>query len=244
MEKLTDLDYWINVHGVPDLILDNEIIEKWINSNLDGVDITSAIEVGCYPGKYLTILGKKGVEVNGIDYIPDVVVLDQLFRKNGYRVGEFINADFTKFNFEKKFDCVMSFGFIEHFYNWEEMMLKHLDLVSKKGYVIIEVPNFKGFFQRLPRMIYDWRNYKRHNIDSMQLEKWIMILDRQGFELVSADYFGGYNLWFEENSKNKYILKSRFYLVRLLNKIRIKLFPENRDHKSFSSFIGVIAKRK
>ena len=244
MRNLTTLDYWTNIHGVPDLVLDNEIIEMWIKSNLDRQQIKTSIEIGCYPGKYLTILGAKGVEVNGIDYIPNVVFLDQLFREKGFNVGEFINADFTQYDFKKKYDCVMSFGFIEHFDNWDEMILKHLDLVSEKGFVVIEVPNFRGFFQRLPRMIYDWANYKRHNISSMNLKKWEKILEENDFEIVNSSYFGGYHIWFEKGYSNKNVLKSRAYLVKVLDKIRRKIFPSLKNHKSYSSFVGVIARKR
>ena len=243
MNNLTTLDYWTNTHGTPDLVLDNEIIEKWIKDNLNEEEIKTSIEIGCYPGKYLTILGEKGVEVNGIDYIPNIAVLDELFNDKGFNVGEFINADFTQFKFIKKYDCVMSFGFIEHFYNWEEMILKHLDIVSEKGFVVIEVPNFRGFFQRLPRMIYDWENYKRHNISSMNLKKWEKILLENDFELINSSYFGGYHTWFEKKYSNRYIVKSRTYLLKLLDKIRIKMFPSVENHKSYSSFVGIIARK-
>lgn len=244
MINLTNLEYWISVHGIPDLVLDNEIIEEWINTNLKDKNISTMLEIGCFPGKYLTILGKDGVEVNGIDYIPDVLILDELFKRNGFKVGEFINADFTEYKFERKYDCVMSFGFIEHFYNWEQMILKHLDLVANNGFVVIEVPNFSGFFQRIPRMIFDWKNYKRHNIESMNLEKWVKILEYNNYEIVAADYFGEYNMWFESKSKNKYVLKSRFYFVKLFQILKTKMFPITQNNKHFSSFIGIIAQKK
>ena len=226
MENLATLDYWIKAQGELSIYLnENNIIENWINENLHDKNIETSIEIGCYPGKFLTVLGKKGVEVNGIDYIPEVTSMGEIFKRNGYNVGEFINADFTKFKSEKKYDCVMSFGFLEHFINWEEIFEMHLKLVGDNGYVIIEVPNFKGILQKLPRYIFDHQNYKRHNIDSMNLKEWNRILEKNEFEIISSCYFGGYDLWFEQYWENKYIQKAKKVLIALPHQ------PGDQEHR-------------
>lgn len=244
MKNLTTLDYWTKAQGKLDITLnENNIIEKWINDNLIDENIKTSIEIGCYPGKFLTILGKRGIEVNGIDYINSVVNLRDIFKEKGYNVGEFINSDFTKFKSPKTYDCVMSFGFIEHFLNWEEIMIKHLDLVSENGYIIIEVPNFRGIFQKLPRFIFDYKNYKRHNIDSMDIEKWNVILKNNGFEIISSTYFGGYALWFENQIRNQTVIKIRNIFINILKKTKKKVHPNSQEHANFSCVMGIIAKR-
>lgn len=244
MKNLATLDYWIDAQGKLDVSLkENNIIENWINNYLINTEIKTSIEIGCYPGKFLTILGKKGIEVNGIDFIPDVVKLERIFKEIGYNVGEFINADFTKFKTTKTYDCVMSFGFIEHFINWEEIMIMHLDLVSENGYIIIEVPNFRGIFQKLPRFIFDFKNYRRHNIDSMNIEKWNVILKNNGFEIISSTYFGGYTLWFENQTRNQTLIKIRNVFISILKKIKKKIHPNSQEHESFSCVMGIIAKK-
>lgn len=244
MENLATLDYWIKAQGKLSITLnENNIIESWINQNLNDSNIKTSIEIGCYPGKFLTILGKKGVEVNGIDYIPEVTDMGKVFAENGYKVGEFINADFTKFKTKNKYDCVMSLGFLEHFINWEEVLELHLNLVADDGYVIIEVPNFKGLFQKLPRFIFDYKNYKRHNIDSMNLKKWNKILEKNGFKIISSCYFGGYDLWFEYSSENIYFDKARNFLIRGLKFIRNRCYRNRLEDSSFSCVMGVIARK-
>ena len=244
MTKLTTLDYWTEVQGELNLELgQNNIIEKWINDNLNDDTIKTSIEIGCYPGKFLTILGKRGIEVNGIDFIPAVLSLGTVFKNEGYNVGEFINADFTKYKSQKSYDCVMSFGFIEHFSNWEEIINLHLDLVSDNGYVIIEVPNFRGVFQQVPRFLFDYKNYKRHDISSMNLEKWNKIMTDRGFEIISSEYFGGYDLWFEQPIKSRTILKLKKYTLKIARKLRTKIYPNLQDHPSFSCVLGIIAKK-
>jgi len=51
------------------------------------------------------------------------------------------------FNNPHKFDIVASFGFIEHFTNWVEILESHISLLNNNGYLIVEVPNFIGPFQ-------------------------------------------------------------------------------------------------
>lgn len=244
MENLATLDYWIKAQGKLSITLnENNVIENWINENLHDTNIKTSIEIGCYPGKFLTILGKKGVEVNGIDYIPSVTNLGKVFETNGYNVGEFIKADFTQFKTEKKYDCVMSFGFIEHFIEWKKILELHLDLVSENGYVIIEAPNFRGVFQRIPRFFFDYKNYKRHNINSMNLKKWNNILKSNGFEIISSSYFGGYELWFESTLKNAYYHKARRNAIRILIRLKNKLYKNRMEDSSFSCVMGIIARK-
>ena len=227
MTNLTTLEYWTEAQGKIDIELgQNNIIETWINRNLNDLSIKTSIEIGCYPGKFLTILGKQGIEVNGIDYIPAVKQLPDVFKKAGYNVGEFFEADFLKYKSKKKYNCVMSFGFIEH------------------GYVIVEVPNFKGFFQQIPRYLFDYKNYKRHNIKSMNLERWNEIIKERGFEIISSEYFGGYELWFEEPITNKMTLKLKQFTIHVLRRVKQIFYPTKKNDKSFSCVMGIIARRK
>ena len=43
------------------------------------------------------------------------------------------------------FDIVLSYGFIEHILPPEKAIQLHLDLVKKGGYIVIQLPRFKGY---------------------------------------------------------------------------------------------------
>ncbi|MFD2909792.1 class I SAM-dependent methyltransferase [Flavobacterium ardleyense] len=242
--KLTEQNYWVNAQGNINLNLaDNNPIKVWIENNFNFSKINNCIEIGCFPGRYLTIFGNQGIEVNGLDFIPEIEMLKTVFENNNYLAGHFINADFTNYNPKKKYDCVVSFGFIEHFKNWNVIFEKHIDYVNENGYIIIEVPNFRGFFQRLPRYLFDFENYKRHNIESMNIESWKKILIKHNFEIVNAEYFGGYELWNENNNKNRFFLTLKFIVEKALLKIKRLVYPNISDHRNFSSYMGIIAKK-
>lgn len=243
--KLTEQSYWVNVQGNINLNLsENHLIKKWIESHLDFKQIKDCIEIGCFPGRYLTIFGNQQIEVNGLDFISEVELLKNIFEENGYRTGEFINADFTNYSTKRKYDCVASFGLIEHFTNWKEIFIRHFEYVGENGYIIIEAPNFQGILQRIPRFLFDYTNYKRHNIRAMNLEEWKKLLHVNNFEVINASYFGGYELWDESIIKNKLFLKFKYYTLKILFKIKKLIYKNIEEDKSFSCYLGIIAKRK
>lgn len=245
MKNLATLDYWNKTFKNHSPVLtDNDKIKLWMLEYLKFDETQSCIEIGCYPGKYLTIPGYFGVQLNGIDFIEDVFKLPIVFLENGYNVGVFLCEDFTKNTIDRKFDYVMSFGFIEHFDKWDIIINQHLKLVADNGYVILEAPNFKGLFQRIPRFVFDYSDLKRHNLNSMNMKKWLAILEENGFEIITAEYFGEYELWFDKNSNNKIVLFFRKVIVNLLNYLKKNLYPKIKNHESFSCYMGIIARKK
>ena len=107
-----------------------------------------AIEIGCYPGRYLSVLGDLGYELNGVDLTPKTKQLHEHLTDAGYQVGRISHADFITFATTEKYQVVTSFGFIEHFENYWEVIMKQAELVAEKGYLVISAPNFRGFFQQ------------------------------------------------------------------------------------------------
>jgi SAM-dependent methyltransferase len=166
-------------------------IKQWMENTLplQGEQIKSCFEVGCHPGRFLAMFGRFQVELNGIDYAPATKNIRSVLIENNFTVGEIFIGDFLDFKSERQYDCVCSFGFIEHFKNWDEIILRHLALINKGGYLVLEVPNYRGIFQRIPRYLFDRENFKIHNLESMDLDRWERILNQQGFEVVSKKYF-------------------------------------------------------
>jgi SAM-dependent methyltransferase len=244
MTRLTDQIYWQKVQGSPCMDLDsNNAIKLWLDRNFDFTKINNCVEIGCYPGRYLTIFGDRGVELNGVDYLPRVKEIERLCSRRGYKVGAFYAQDFLSEPIPRKFDCVYSLGFVEHFTNWQEVFSRHFDLVAPKGYLIVEVPNFSGWLQRLPRLLFDRENYRRHNIKAMLLDEWVVLLRANNFEVVKAEGLGGYMLWFED----KQSLIGRLFrgiVVRLLKVVRKLLYGRAENHVAFSGALIVVAQRR
>jgi hypothetical protein len=93
-------------------------------------------------------------------------------------------------------------------------------------------------------MLFDYENYKRHNLRSMKLNEWNDVLIANDFEIIYSGYFGGYKLWFEEDKNCRFCLLAKKYMIRGLRLIKNILFQSKEEHSSFSCAIGIIAKRK
>lgn len=198
----------------------------------------TCFEIGCFPGRYLTIFGDLGYELHGIDLTEKVNrVMPDWFKKNNYRVGKFEKSDFMEYKSTMKYDIVCSFGFIEHFKNWEEILVKHTEFIKDTGYLVITTPNFKGFIQNKLHKLLDNENYKRHYIPSMSPKKWGEILREAGFDIVYNGYFGKFDFWIERENMREI---SRFLLKLIIKPFRFILPPHK---KSYSPFCGLIARR-
>lgn len=243
MTRLTDVTYWTKAQGLPDVRIDeNNVIYQWITGHVDMTPIRNCIEIGCFPGRYLSIFGQRGVELNGIDFIPSVTKLAALFEAKGYKTGSFHCMDFVEATFAGSFDCVYSLGFIEHFGDWEHVFRKHLPLLRPGGLVIIEVPNFRGWMQRLPRRLFDRENVRRHNLDAMNLRRWREILKDEDFEILREDYIGGYMMWFEKDCGRVERLLRRM-VMRMMRALKATLYPGLKDGLEFSGAMGIIARK-
>jgi len=231
--------------------------EYWLKKNLTSTDINdpiikeifryipfnpkgSVIEIGCYPGRYLEPFGEKGYELNGIDLMENIGELYSIFKGKDFLVGSFEQEDFEKKKFDKKYDVVCSFGFIEHFTNWEEILLKHANLVKLNGYLVITTPNFSGKIQKLLHKYFDTENYNRHVIGSMNPDLWKNLISPFGFVTEFSGCFGGFNFWVEPQHRN--IIKKIFLWFTIqLTRVLKKLITYN--HNIYSPYYGIIAKR-
>ena len=218
-------------------------VRRWIESHVApaGSANRTCLEIGCHPGRFMAVFGELGYELFGIDFAADLATLPAWLKRCGYRVGRFWTQDFASFAPERKFDLVASFGFIEHFTNWEDILAKHAALVDDKGCLVIEAPNFTGAFQHWLHSNFDQLNYARHHPPAMDVERWAKILERCGFEITYCGYFGEFRFWTEPQPRT---LKQRSILaaMRMLQPaLRLALPP---DRKAYAPFCGVIATRK
>ncbi len=126
------------------IVSSNHPVRKWVERNIKQGNGLSCLEIGCYPGKFLAIFGEQGYRLNGIDKFEGTdTILKKWLHEKGYAVGEILKEDFLDMKSSLElYDVVCSFGFIEHFENWPEIIKHHTQLVKDRGQVTIEVPNF------------------------------------------------------------------------------------------------------
>ncbi len=195
-------------------------------------------EIGAFPGRFLYHFGTLGYQLHGIDqttFLPD---MEKWFYKEDFSIGTFVSDDIFKLSFETKYDVVFSSGFIEHFENFEEIIKIHGNLTKQGGHVFITAPNFSGGVQKFLHTHLDKENLSRHNLSAMDVEKWKKVLVQEGFEIIEAGYFGGFDFWADNEKRNMF----KYIATKLLIKLTpIRFLPNSR---SYSPEIILIAKKK
>ena len=218
---------------------ESDPIKIWLNTFIPKGNGT-CIEVGCFPGGILSCFGEIGYELHGIDLTPRIEHdLPIWLNSKGYHVGKFTREDFTRFNPKTEYDIVASFGFIEHFSDWQAILLKHASLVKKGGLLVVEAPNFRGLVQRLLHFLFDKKNYERHNIDSMKPDEWGKIANDLGFEVIFCGFFGNFLFWADDYKRN-WAQKITINLIQSATKRILKKLPNSR---AYSPFCGLICRR-
>jgi len=245
MTNRASAEYWNRIHPKEELrIIPNmDPIRAWIETNFHALqkEAKTCIEIGCYPGRFLAVFGELGYELFGVDLVDNLEILPSWLKDMGYKVGTFWKMDIMDFDPNQKFDVVSSFGFMEHFTNWDQILIKHMSLVRKNGFLVLEVPNFIGVFQHWVHLKLDRANLERHYVPAMDIRKWKEILTAGGFDIIYAKYFGKFAFWTAD--ENLTLISKLF--VRILKKFRCPLniiLP--KDTRIYSPFCGVIARKR
>lgn len=243
-QNLADQSYWDSSYANHKFEMAPSVdpVRQWIEKNIPASQGKSCFEIGCFPGRYLSVFGKLGYELHGVDLTPRVTKdFPEWLKASGFKTGEFQQADIFKFSTEKKYDLVCSFGFIEHFPNWDEVLKIHAELVAPGGLLVVETPNFRGAIQKFIHTSLDKENYLRHYIPSMDPFKWKKVLEGMGFEISYCSYMGRFEYWTDVPPKG-FFQKSISRVTSVIGNRILKRLPA--DKKIYSPYIGIIAKKK
>jgi SAM-dependent methyltransferase len=145
------------------------------------------LEIGCFPGRFLYYFAKEfGYRVFGIDFISRTKDINTYLKELG--VGAQVEeVDFFKFSPKRGFDVVASFGFVEHFPNWQEVLDRHIRLLNPGGTLVIEFPNFR-YCQYILLRIFNPSLLQGHYLELMEPSKWARALKERGLEVLYAGY--------------------------------------------------------
>ncbi|MBN2290128.1 MAG: class I SAM-dependent methyltransferase [Candidatus Glassbacteria bacterium] len=205
------------------------------------------LEVGCYPGRLMWYFHKYfGYRVCGLEYLErSAGITRRLLAAEGVE-AEVIHTDFFSYQppaGEKLWDVVLSFGFIEHYENWREVIKKHLDLVAPGGYLVLSVPNLRKPLGKIMQVIAP-ESYAVHTV--LGLGDLVEALrSTEGVEILEAAYCGGAGL---RNTGIGGLFKNSGKAVRFIYKVLLfgleatgQFLPNS---PFFSPGILVVARKK
>jgi len=197
--KYTDQLYWENYYKNNKVEVDN--ITKVVGAYDEYWDIlinsckhnpTSIIEIGAYPGRYIAYLASKyNLLPTALDFNSDRKKIEESFRVMKVTEFDIIQADFLSYRTDKKYDLVISNGFIEHFENFNEVLNKHYEYLAPGGAMLIMIPN-KRYLRKLYGYLVDYSNLKAHNLKSMRLQVFIDFAGRNNLHIKMLTYHGGF----------------------------------------------------
>lgn len=177
----------------------------------------NCVELGAYPGTFLCYLAKQfGYRATAIDYRDDISDIISLFEFNGLAAPEIINKDFLEISF-RQYDVVASFGFAEHFNDFDEIISRHVAMVRSGGYLVLSMPHFWGYQALLRKVLFTEDAMAElntsHNLRVMHLGVLKRALRKEGMQLLYGGYALNAQFWVPGNSPQ--IRPSRRRLARV-----------------------------
>ena len=237
------------MHNYSDYLLWNVIYKKYMPKK-KGMKV---LEIGSAPGNYLVRLSKK------FDFIPYGIEFSEIgiklnrkiFILNKINPDNVIYADFYSNNFHKQyreyFDIVISRGFIEHFFDVEDLIEKHINLLIKGGYLIVSIPNLLGANYILS-WIFNKKIISKHNLIIMQKGEFLKLFDKKNLLILFCNYYGTFDFSLfntKRNSSMRFLLNFCTKFQVILNIIFRLLFKEKgMENKIFSPHLIYIGVKK
>lgn len=240
MEKLISKERWnrnVSSRRVDDVQF-SDIFKKYMKD----MKIKSCLEIGSLPGRFLTYLSNFfNCPAEGVDYIPgSKKITEETLKKSGVDNFKIYEEDFFTWNPRKKYDLVSSFGFVEHFEGRtnDDVIQKHINLLNKEGYLVLEVPNLRGI-RYIKNLLFDRKILKKHNLKIMKLSYFRKISKDYGLKIIYLNYHGGGFFGMVRRFFEKVILRKKIDSIQLQKDLEEKL-----NDPFFSSSIIFIAKKE
>lgn len=244
---LTDRTFWVNYwESKKELLVKipaNYLFHSKLTEVINKYHLKSAIELGGFPGYYAVFLKKyHHLNTTLLDYFVHQPLITGLLEKNGLSENDInvIEADLFNYQSEIQYDLVLSCGLIEHFEDTEDIIKRHIELVSPGGVLFITLPNFNavnGWFQKK----FDRANYDKHNIHSMNPKKLRAIVSNANFEVLESNYFGRFSIWLENESEKPGWVRVGKKITWAIGKVFAKISPF--ESKQLSPYIILIARK-
>ena len=247
MKRLTDQEYWEKYYKEAQtqkkqiITVASAYDEYWdilINNN-ENRNKKTIIELGGYPGRYLAYLSHKyNLTPTCLDFNSDKSKIEEsmkAFEINDYNI---IQADILNYEPQKKYDIVISNGFIEHFEDYKTVLNNHYKYLKEGGTMLVMIPN-KRWLRKWYGFLVDYKNLKAHNLDCMKKETFEIFAKDNKLQLVTNEYFSGFP--FTVHQKLNFCQKIIYRLTRFLFK-KINPILEKKPSKFYSSSIISIYK--
>lgn len=254
VKKISSKEHWENNMDKESLMPYIKAIENFSKTEFynflskyvsDWENIKTFYEIWAAPWLYGLLFNKY------FNYIPWWIEYTDSWYNSIIRLTNYFNIDnsnYIKWDFfsyinKNKFDLVFSWWFIEHFDNYYDVIIKHVDLVKNWWKIIIAIPNYHFFFRTFQELLYPWLMTKQHNLKIMNIKRFTETFKNieENNSLLTIEYVWWYWIWWfwQLVSRNKVIQK----FIYLINSIFEYTFLYKFFPKEYSNLIVVIKKK-
>lgn len=204
----------------------DQFLEKLISIMGGDVSNKKLLEIGCGEGKLLFELKKRGAIVKGIEIGPQSEIA-----KNKYGL-DILNEPLSKEGINDKFDCIFSYGCLEHIDDLESFFEGSRSCLNNNGLFFHSVPNSQLSFER-----FDLDNLVHQHINYFTPKNGVILFDNQGFKKSSYSLTNNKNelmIWgfFDINSSLKWPLDIQKSESDNLKKYKIGLDVKTNNIRS------------
>lgn len=248
-KPLTDQAYWDNNFGAIDFFKFSDAIpeDPYISRYLLPDPNKTCIEIGAYPGGNLGYFVKKfGFQPTALDFLENAQFIVDNMRYNGVETCKLINQNFLTWQPDQQYDVVASFGFVEHFIEYEIVIQKHIDILKPGGHLILSVPFFLPFQLYVRQLFYRTEYLEKilrvHNRQIMNLaELKKQVVRKNNLQILFAHYIREMTIWFPNSPA---ILKPNMFKYYGVLKMLEKVFAQlGRSSRFFSPAVLLIAQK-
>ncbi len=222
MERKTEKDLW-KIYWetyVPTLINKKNPFTPLFDKQENG-NGKSFLEIGGFPGVFAIWFHKfKNYDVSLLDFYTDNPITNSLLKKNELSEStiKIIETDLFNYKSTETYDLVFSAGFIEHFYNTQQVIQKHVDCLKNNGKLLITLPNLKGINGWI-QYLFDKKNYNIHVIACMEKSVLKNAALACGLKNIEVYYYGKPMVWLEHSAPVNIITRKVLTFLSLSLKI-------------------------
>jgi 2-polyprenyl-3-methyl-5-hydroxy-6-metoxy-1,4-benzoquinol methylase len=167
------IDYRRNVLGVKKF---RQIIQH-------SKKIGKVLDIGCGLGEVLSVFKENGWDCTGIEFNEFAA----RFARENFQLN-IINKSIYDFDITEKYDVIMLWGVLEHFYDPKKILKKIHELLNDDAVLVLEVPSADSvlvrFYERTQRNVDRIIEGDRH-IMLFSLRAFTEMLDETGFRNIS-----------------------------------------------------------
>ena len=153
---------------------------------IDNVKLNSVLDIGCGSGIYLETIGRKKIEIAGIDLSQNMIdMTEKRLSKAKLKAKKLIVGSYLDIQLEKKYDLSILMGFFD--YVEEPLVTLRKVINDTNQYILASFPKKGGvlYFQRKIR--YKFRNCPIFFYNYIDLEKIINELKIKEYQIIDND---------------------------------------------------------